>query len=218
MPSRSASERSFVERARSLGLVGALVACTNAACGPGDAPATLDARAAASDRFGELSAFRLVDSAARTVTNEDLEGRAWIVSFVFTRCTGPCPTIVENLRRLQSELPAEGVGLISVSVDPANDTPEVLAAYARGLGADTTRWLFLTGEVAQIDALSRSSFALPVERAAPGTAPVGEHIAHSTKLVVVDAEGKVAGYYSGTELSGARAALERARWLGGPGR
>lgn len=193
-------------------------ATATVACSPGDAPATLDARAEASERFGTLSEFRLVDSAAREVTRRDLEGRVWIVSFVFTTCTGPCPTIVENLRRLQSELPQEGVGLLSVSVDPTTDTPAVLAEYARGLGADPARWRFLTGDIGEIDALLRSSFALPVERAAPGTAPIGEHVAHSTKLVVVDREGRIAGYYSGTELGGARAALERARWLGEAGR
>ncbi|MCK6448233.1 MAG: SCO family protein [Planctomycetes bacterium] len=215
MRSRSAHGRAF--RARASVLVLAAVAGTAAtnACSQGDAPATLEARAEAPDRFGTLAEFRLVDSAAHEVTRRDLEGRVWIVSFVFTTCTGPCPTIVENLRRLQPELPAEGVGLLSVSVDPATDTPAVLAEYARGLGADTTRWRFLTGDSAEIDALLRSSFSLPIERAAPGTAPVGEHVAHSTKLVVVDRDGRIAGYYSGTEIGGARAALERARWLGG---
>ncbi|MBI5432978.1 MAG: SCO family protein [Planctomycetes bacterium] len=214
-----ASDRRPSRAGRKLGWSLALLAASFAlACSDAsNAPATLDARADSDARFGELVPFSLLDSSGRVVTNAELAGRVWIASFVFTTCTGPCPTISANLRAIQGDLPEAGVGLISVSVDPATDTPAVLSQYARTLGADASRWLFLTGEAAEIDAFLRSSFALPVERAVAGSVPVGEHVTHSTKLVVIDAHGRVAGYYSGAEPASVREALERAKWLGAHG-
>ncbi|MCC6407751.1 MAG: SCO family protein [Planctomycetes bacterium] len=214
-----ASERRPRRLVRGFGWGALLLAASFApACSDdSNAATTLDARADSDARFGELVPFSLLDGSGRTVTNADLAGRVWIASFVFTTCTGPCPTISANLRAIQDDLPESGVGLISVSVDPATDTPAVLSEYARALGADASRWLFLTGEAAEIDAFLRSSFALPVERVAPGSVPVGEHVTHSTKLVVIDARGRVAGYYSGTEPASVREALERAKWLGAHG-
>ncbi|MCE9593258.1 MAG: SCO family protein [Planctomycetes bacterium] len=175
--------------------------------------APLDARTESADRFGTLAPFTLVDSSGRTITNADLAGRVCIASFVFTTCSGPCPTISANFRAIQDDLPAEGVRLLSISVDPATDTPEVMGRYAEKLGADRSRWMFLTGKAEEIDALIRSSFALPVDRSAPGAAPVGQQVTHSTKVVVIDGRGVIAGYYSGTELPTVREALARAKWL-----
>lgn len=179
--------------------------------------APLDARAESADRFGALAPFTLVDSSGRTITNADLAGRVCIASFIFTTCSGPCPTISANFRAIQDDLPAEGVTLLSISVDPETDTPEVMGRYAEKLGADRSRWMFLTGNAEEIDAFIRSSFALPVERSAAGTAPLGQQVTHSIKVVVIDGHGGVAGYYTGTELATVREALARAKWLSAHG-
>ena len=127
-----------------------------------------------------------------------LRGRVWIADFVFTRCSGPCPMLSANMAGLQKKLP-KSIGLLSFTVDPDNDGPEALAQYARKFSADPQRWFFLTGERAELVRLVRDGFLLPVvENAA---ASPGERFAHSTKFVLVDADGKIVGWYDGDDAA-----------------
>lgn len=131
-----------------------------------------------------------------------LLGRVWIASFVYTRCSGPCPMLTANMAGLQKRLPKE-IGLLSFTVDPDHDSPEVLAPYARRFSADPQRWLFVVGDKAELLRLVRDGFKLAVaENAAlePGT-----RVAHSTKLVLLDKDARVRGWYDGDDA----AALDR---------
>ncbi len=131
-----------------------------------------------------------------------LRGRVWIADFVYTRCAGPCPLLTANMQGLQKRLP-KSIGLLSFTVDPDHDSPEVLNVYARQFKADPQRWFFLTGEKADLIRLVRDGFLLPVvENAA---AQEGEKIAHSTKFVLIDADARVRGWYDGDDA----AALEK---------
>lgn len=125
-----------------------------------------------------------------------MRGRVWIADFIFTRCTGPCPLLSANMAHLQKTLP-KSVGLLSFSVDPDHDSPEVLTLYARKFAADPQRWFFLTGEKAELLRLVREGFLLPVVEDA--AASPGERITHSTKYVLIDAEGRVRGWYDGLD-------------------
>jgi len=148
--------------------------------------------------LGSVSDFSLVDASGKPVRLADLEGKVWIASFIFTHCAGSCPIMVHHLARLQNELPArDDLRIVSVSVDPERDTPEVLAKYATNNGADRTRWLFLTGDKQLIYRLAHEAFRLSVDESA-GTQD--EPILHSTKLVLVDRNGVVRGYYDGTDV------------------
>lgn len=125
-----------------------------------------------------------------------MRGRTWIADFVFTRCTGPCPLLTANMAGLQKRLPKE-IGLLSFTVDPDHDSPEVLTLYARKFSADPQRWFFLTGEKGDMIRLVRDGFLLPiVENAA---AVPGERFAHSTKFVLIDPDGNVRGWYDGAD-------------------
>ncbi|MCR4295768.1 MAG: SCO family protein [Elusimicrobia bacterium] len=125
-----------------------------------------------------------------------MRGRAWIADFIFTRCTGPCPLLTANMAGLQKRLP-RSIGLLSFTVDPDHDSPEVLTLYARKFSADPQRWFFLTGEKAELIRLVRDGFLLPiVENAA---AVPGERFTHSTKFVLIDEEGNVRGWYDGAD-------------------
>lgn len=127
----------------------------------------------------------------------DLAGRPWIVDFVYTTCPGPCPALSANMARLQRSLPPP-VRLVSVTVDPEHDTPGALAEYAKRFGADPARWRFVRlseAELARV--MGQDGFKLAL--AAKGT------IVHSTKLVLVDAQGAIRGYYDGED----EAALKR---------
>jgi protein SCO1/2 len=148
------------------------------------------ARAAALPLLGRVPDFRLVERDGRAVGRGDLAGAPWIADFVFTRCAASCPLLSARMARLDRALPA-GIRLVSFSVDPARDTPPVLARYARSFGA-SRRWLFLTGGGGEVRRLSRQGFRLAIEPASGG-AP--EAILHSTRFVLVDAAGAIRATY-----------------------
>ncbi len=139
--------------------------------------------------------FSLVERSGRTISLADLRGRVWIANFIFTRCTGPCPRTTASMARLASEIRSPDVRFVSVTVDPAHDTKEVLSAYAASYGADSERWLFLTGTEEDIVALCRDGFRLGVAAAPPGEAAPGAEVAHSTRFAVVDRDGTIRGYF-----------------------
>ncbi|MEQ1917996.1 MAG: SCO family protein [Elusimicrobiota bacterium] len=125
-----------------------------------------------------------------------LRGRAWIADFIYTRCAGPCPMLTANMAGLQKRLP-KSIGLLSFTVDPDHDSPEVFTLYARKFNADPQRWFFLTGEKADMIRLVRDGFLLPIVEDA--AASPGERFAHSTKFVLIDKEARVLGWYDGDD-------------------
>ena len=200
-----------------------LVALLSATCGPASeagsaARATYDVSPDDPWRGPELAEFALVDQNGDRFTRADLLGGPAVLDFVFTTCTGPCPAMGAGMAELQRALEASddapqaeagSVRLVSISVDPERDTPEVLASYAEALGADPERWRFLTGDETEIVALASSVYLRPV-RAPEGEARLGEQVTHATKFVVVGPDGYVRGFYDGQSPEGRRGALERA--------
>jgi len=142
-----------------------------------------------------LPEFSLTDQTGKAVTLHDLAGKVWVADFIFTNCGGTCPLMTDKMRKLQDALPME-IRLVSFTVDPTRDTSEVLAAYAAEHGATSDRWLFLTGDKQALHELCVKGFKLPLDTE-DGTP--AEPIAHSTRFVLVDRQGAVRGYYSGTE-------------------
>ena len=159
--------------------------------------------------YGEIPAFSLIDRSGRAVTRDDLIGRFWVADFIFTRCTGICPILTARMAALGSALAAKPGGdlvrLVSFSVDPTYDTPEVLRTHAENTTAAVPpeRWLFLTGAPDQLHRLVRDGFHLSVAERAPEPGAVlgggGDLITHSDRFVLVDPTGKIRGYYHGTE-------------------
>ncbi|MBI2923712.1 MAG: DUF420 domain-containing protein [Planctomycetes bacterium] len=140
-------------------------------------------------------AFSMTDHEAKPIASGDMLGRAWIADFVFTRCTSICPVLTSAFSRLDGELPP-GVQLVSFSLDPAHDTPEVLKRYAESSAAGSKRWRFVaTGTTAARDALV-AGFLLDA-RDTPEDA--ANPIVHSSRLALVDAGGVIRGYYDGTD-------------------
>ncbi|HMF14228.1 MAG TPA: SCO family protein [Gemmataceae bacterium] len=153
------------------------------------------------DDLGPVGDFRLTERSGRKVTQDDFRGKIWIASFVFTRCTGPCPQVTGTMARLQSELAGkDGVLLVSFTVDPDRDELEDLRAYADHFGADKDRWLFLTGPKSVIDSLSEKGFGLGLQRAAGKDVKPGQEITHSTRLTLVDRHGHKRGYFDGRSV------------------
>lgn len=146
----------------------------------------------------ELPPFALTAQDGSTVTGKDLAGSPWVADLIFTRCAITCPRMTSRMVALGPHLPP-GARRVSVTVDPAYDTPQVLASYARSYGAGPD-WLFLTGGEEEIESLAREGFRLGVAPA-PEDAPDRhlEPITHSTRFVLVDAQGRVRGYYDAFE-------------------
>jgi len=159
--------------------------------------------------LGRVPAFSLTNRDGRTVTAADLAGAPWIADFIFTRCAASCPMMTARMTRLDRALPAAPpIHLVSFTVDPAHDTPEVLARYAARQGAPP-RWLFLTGPADRLLDLSRRGFKLAVGPApAAGAAPADDALVHSTRFVLVDGGGGIRGYYDGFDEE-AMARLEK---------
>jgi cytochrome oxidase Cu insertion factor (SCO1/SenC/PrrC family) len=142
--------------------------------------------------------FVLTERSRAPVTRADLAGKVWIAGFVFTRCHGPCPLVTGVMARLRSELPTD-VQLVTITVDPEHDTPEVLTEYARRNAVPEQGWWFLTGAKEPLYRLVREGFRIGVEEDADATKLPGERITHSTRLAVVDRAGMIRGYFEATD-------------------
>jgi cytochrome oxidase Cu insertion factor (SCO1/SenC/PrrC family) len=150
------------------------------------------------DDYGSAGTFTLTERSGKTVSQADLQGKVWIASFVFTRCTGPCPQVSGTMARLQSELANyPDVRLVTFTVDPEHDDPGELKRYAGHFQADPERWLFLTGKQEDIYRLLREGFHVGVEQNSGEARKRGSEVMHSTKLVLVDRRGHIRGYFDG---------------------
>lgn len=142
--------------------------------------------------LAEVPELSLVRSDGRAVTRADLAGTPWVADFVFTRCVTLCPILTSRMLAVGEGL-EEGRDFrrVSVTVDPAFDTPEVLREYQASRRLPET-WWWLTGEPEAVLKLVREGFLLGVE---PNPGDTGDPILHSTRLVLVDGAHRIRGYY-----------------------
>src|SRR5262249_42027487 len=111
--------------------------------------------------IGPAPEVALIDARGRPFRLSDLRGKAVVVSFIYTTCGGSCPATTREMARVQGALKEAGlwgkdVAFVSISLDPARDTPEVLSAYGRAYGADPAAWHFLTGPADRVERVIRS--------------------------------------------------------------
>jgi protein SCO1/2 len=132
--------------------------------------------------------FKLIDADGREFSSkQQLQGKVWVANFIFTNCMGPCPRMSSQVRQVQRSVAEKSnVRLVSFTIDPKRDTPEVLKGYAKRFGAEAGLWFFLTGEQSELNRLSMDTFRL---------GPVNGNLEHSTRLVLVDGKGRIRGYY-----------------------
>jgi protein SCO1/2 len=143
--------------------------------------------------IGPAPAFALTDQAGRPLALADLRGKVFAVTFIYTACTDSCPIITAKMAQIQRRLGADfgpRVRFVSVTVDPLNDTPDVLRSYAGKFGADVPGWSFLTGTPQQIDAVVRGygAFARRNDNA---------KVDHLFLTSLIDARGRLRVQYLG---------------------
>lgn len=163
--------------------------------------------------LGTLPPFQLVDDHGRPFTEDALRGHATIVSFVFTRCDTICPTTTMKMTTLQEQTALDdGIKLLSISVDPAYDTPARLAAYAKHYRADDARWRFVTGAPERVHDLVERGFLTNMvpDGVQQNGAP---NIAHRGYLMLVDGALAIRGKYETDSLHDLEAIVRAARYL-----
>lgn len=146
----------------------------------------------------EVDDFSFTTQDEETLTLDDLKGEWWIADFIFTNCTTVCLPMTRNMKALQDDINEENldVQLVSFSVDPDYDTPEVLREYAEEYDADLDNWTFLTGyDFDTIKEFSIKSFRSMVKEPQPGD----DQVTHGTSFFLVNPEGKIIKQYDGTQ-------------------
>ena len=141
-----------------------------------------------------VPAAALVDQRGRRFSFAETGGRTTVVSFIYTRCTDArmCPLVAAKFAKLQRALGGAPIRLVTVTLDPAYDTPAVLARYGASYGADPAVWSLIGGPPAAVDAVT-ARFGIAVDRPRPGV------ILHTEAAVIVDAHGRVARVVDGAD-------------------
>lgn len=148
--------------------------------------------------IAKIPDFSLTERSGNIVSLDDLLGSVWVADFIFTRCAGPCPKLSAKFRAMQRDLvDRNGVKLVSICLDPKNDTPPALRDYAKRFNADPDRWWLLTGQnEKEVHELVGKGFLQNVVPAS-GDDP----IMHSTYMIVIDRKGQIRSAYDGLHSS-----------------
>ena len=152
--------------------------------------------------LGHVPSFSMPDQLGHTVTDETLRGQVLVVDFFYASCTTSCPLLTTKMHAIQGALASRErelgrplpVHLVSITLDPENDTPAALEAYAKSVGADEARWSFLSGRSADLDRVVVQGFKVSFQRPDPGAGIAA--IMHGEWLVLVDPNGALRGFYS----------------------
>jgi protein SCO1/2 len=147
--------------------------------------------------ISQVADFSLTNQNSSIASLGGLRGHVWIADIIFTRCPGPCLRMTRQMKELQDALPkGSSTKLVSLTTDPDYDVPAILKTYSEHNGADTNRWMFLTGTKSQIHDLAVGSLKLsavevkPEERTSPNDLWV-----HSTIFVIVDKHVQLRGVF-----------------------
>lgn len=152
-------------------------------------------------KFKEVGDFDFTDQQSRSLKIDDLKGKVWIANFIFTSCAAECLVLSARFAELQRLFATEDdLAFVSFSVDPQTDTPERLGQFANRWHANPEKWFFLTGEAAEVDALVKNSFLLPITRDPIEAGKLmSERFIHSNRFAIVDRSGTVRAYVEGLE-------------------
>ena len=139
--------------------------------------------------IGGIPDFEFIDSEGRDVGLATLKGKVWVADFIFTTCTMACPIMTGNMNIIHKKYKKnDDIRLVSISVYPEYDTPEVLKKYASQYEANTDTWHFLTGNESTVKEVIKDGFK------------IGDYediIFHSEKFALVDRNGMIRAYYNG---------------------
>lgn len=140
--------------------------------------------------------FSFMNQNGESMGRAEMEGKITIVDFFFTSCPSICPIMSKEMERVNDMFRDESrVQIMSISIDPEYDTPEILKSYADRHNAIPGKWHFLSGPKEETYQLAKCGFVLPT---LDGNG-VPDDFVHSDKFVLIDEQGRIRGYYSGTD-------------------
>lgn len=151
----------------------------------------------ANKKMHGIADFEFINQNGQTITNQDYDNTIYIADFFFTTCQTICPIMTDNMTWVQNEIKdMDDVKILSHSVTPDIDTPEVLKAYAIKKGVDDTKWNMVTGKKEDIYYIARKSY-LAVKTGDPSEL---YDMVHTENFVLVDKKRRVRGFYDGTKM------------------
>lgn len=153
--------------------------------------------------FGVVPQFQFQDQTGVSFSSEALKNKVWVAGFIFTRCKGPCPLISSKMAELKKRLSySDRLAFVSFSVDPEHDTPEKLATYAEKFKREgKPQWYFLTGAKEKIYELAIKTF-MQTASSDDAQSDIQQKFMHGTRLTLVDAEGRIRGFYNISDEGG----------------
>lgn len=144
----------------------------------------------------KVSPFSFVNQDGNLLSGDFVEGKVWVACYFFTTCPTICPKMITGMGDVQTAYAGDDrVRIVSFTVDPLKDTPEVLKGYADTRSVDTDQWNFVTGDKKELYRYARKELTL---MATDGDGGPMDFI-HSDRLVLLDQENYIRGYYDGTE-------------------
>ncbi len=147
-------------------------------------------------RNHSISDFDLINQNGELITKKDFEGKIYVADFFFTRCQTICPIMAVNMRDLQEEYKNDPeLKFLSHSVTPVMDSVPVLRAYADKNKAIDGKWEITTGDKRHIYELARKSYFAVLDEGDGGD----QDFIHTEQFILVDKEGRIRGFYDGTE-------------------
>lgn len=135
--------------------------------------------------------FELTDQNNKKITNKDMLGKVYLVEFFFSKCPTICPVMNSNMKAIEEEINNPEFGIVSISIDPENDTPETLKQHAKRIGVKSPNWHFLTGDRTYIGNLA-DQFNIYVG----DKEDEGESLNHSGMIALVDQDGNIRCRYN----------------------
>lgn len=148
--------------------------------------------------LAEIRPFRLTNQLDQVVEPHDLTGRVCVANVIFSRCPTQCHRLSRQMAELQKRIP-EGVRLISLTADPAYDSPEILRHYGERYGADAGRWWFLTGPKAEVYRLAEKDLLFSVMDTGDSNPRLEDRFIHSGTFVVLDRKARMRAVVQGEE-------------------
>ena len=153
-------------------------------------------------RLGQIPTFQLTDQQGQAITGEYFKGKVWIADFIFLGCQQSCPKLTSRMQTLQQKVESQPqnspIRFVSFSVDPENDTPERLHAYATKFKANEATWSFLTGKNEDVDKIVVQGFKMQYGKEKDEQTGVFD-IMHGDWFILVDAKGIIRGYYDSND-------------------
>lgn len=143
--------------------------------------------------------FSFLNQDGKRITQAAVAGKVYVVEYFFTTCGTICPKMNRQMQRVHGKFKNDDrFRILSFTVDPDTDTVAQLKRYADAHGANSGRWIFLTGEKEDLYALARTSFFVLKPSEAVNQGDVGSDFIHTNNFVLVDQKKRIRGYYDGT--------------------